>query len=266
MLSHALRQALDRHPAAKAAAKALLAPFRRSTSSDYRALPDDERAGTARALGDAWKHDDIPRQQRIGVDQSLAQYRAGVAMPAFDAFVELLGPLAASRPGQTLLEVGCSSGYYAEVLAIRGLALDYRGCDYSPAFVALARQCHPTHRFDVADATALPYGDGEFDIVVSGCCLLHIPDYGKAIDETARVARRYALFHKTPVLHTRATQYFTKLAYGVKTVEIHFQESELVERMARAGLRVVGIRTLQADWRQGDAFAMKSYLCEKQAA
>jgi SAM-dependent methyltransferase len=265
MLATTLRRTLARHPALKAVARQLLRPFRGGTSTDYRKLADADRASTITELKGAWQHDDIPRLQRVGVEQSLAAYRAGAAMPPFDVFVELLRPLAAAVPGQTLLEIGCSSGYYAEVLALRGLDLRYSGCDFSSAFIDLARQCHPAQHFDVADATALPYADDAFDIVVSGCCLLHIPDYRSAIAETARVARRHALFHRTLVVHTLPTQYFTKLAYGVKTVEIHFSESELVALFAVNGLRVVAVETLSADWRQGDAFAMKSYLCEKKS-
>jgi ubiquinone/menaquinone biosynthesis C-methylase UbiE len=176
-----------------------------------------------------------------------------------------LRPLTEALPGQSLLEVGCSSGYHSEVLALRDVNLRYCGCDYSPAFIELGRGLHPGLRLDVADATALPYADGEFDIVLSGCCLLHIADYRRAIAEAARVARRHVLFLHTPVVHTTPTQYFTKQAYGVKTVEIHFSESELVGHFAANGLRVVAVETLSTDWRRGDAFAMKTYLCERKA-
>ena len=261
-----LRTALDRHPALKSAARAMLRPLRRGISSDYQPLAEGERSAILGALEDAWKDDDIPHLQREVVEKALADYRSGKPLPAFDCLVELLQPLARAVPGQTLLEVGCSSGYYAEVIAMRGLDLRYAGCDFSPAFVDLAKRCHPANDFDIADATALPYGDGSFDIVVSGCCLLHIPNYARAITETARVARRHVLFHRTPVLHAQLTRYFTKRAYGVRTVEIHFQESELVARFASAGLRVVAVSTLEVDWRYGDAFASKSYLCEKKVS
>ena len=243
----------------------MLGPFRRTTSGDYRPLDGVERASTVSALKGAWQHDDIPRLQRAGVERSLAEYRAGAAMPAFDVLVKLLRPLAEGTPGQNLLEIGCSSGYYSEILAMRGLDLRYSGCDYSPAFVDMARRLYPQLQFDVADATALGYADATYDIVVSGCCLLHIADYNAAIAETARVARRHVVFHRTPVVHTLPTQFFTKLAYGVKTVEIHFAEHELVALFASHGLRVVAVETLNTDWRQGDAFAMKTYLCEKKA-
>ena len=265
MLTTALRRTLARHPALKAAARQLLAPFRHATSADYRQLPETDRDSTVSALRSAWQNDAIPRLQREGVERSLAAYRSGAAMPAFDQLIAVLRPLAEARPGQSLLEIGCSSGYHSEVLALRGLDLHYNGCDYSSAFIDLARECYPTVPFEVADATALPHADEAFDIVVSGCCLLHIADYRRAIAETARVTRRHALFYRTPVVHTLPTQFFTKQAYGVKTVEIHFSESELVTLFAASGLRVVAVETLSTDWRQGDAFAMKTYLCEKKA-
>jgi SAM-dependent methyltransferase len=220
-----LRAILNRHPAWKAAARSLLRPLRGGTSTDYEPLAEAARGETLRQLEGAWKDGEIPRLQREGVERALAEFRAGAPVPAFDSFAALLRPLAQAAPGQSLLEIGCSSGYYSEVLVIAGLDLRYTGSDFSPAFVELARRCHPGHGFDVADATALPYADESFDIVVSGCCLLHIPDYAKAIAETARVARRHALFHRTPVLHVQPTRYFTKRAYGVRTVEIHFRRA-----------------------------------------
>lgn len=258
-----LRQTLDRHPIVKAGVRRLLRSLRRSTSADYQPLAEGERASVIEKLRGAWQDNTLPMKQREGVEPALAAYRSGTPIREFDVLVALLRPLYAMRPGASLLEVGCSSGYYADVLAARQLDIRYAGCDFSPAFIELARRFHPELRFDVENATALRYSDGEFDTVVSGCCLLHISDYARAIAETARVARRHAVFHRTPVYARHATRFFTKCAYGVQTVEIHFSESELVALFAANGLRVVGIESINTDWRDGDAFAMKTYLCEK---
>lgn len=258
-----LRQTLDRHPSVKAGLKRLLGPFRQQTSAGYKRLADAERLPVIDTLKDAWQDDAIPLKQRAGMEQALAAYCAGAQMPNFDVLVDMLRPLASNTPGGSLLEVGCSSGYYADVLAARQVDLRYAGCDFSPAFIALAKHYHPELRFDVEDATALRYADNAFDIVLSGCCLLHIPDYRSAIAETARVARRHAVFHRTPVLARHTTRFFTKRAYGVQTVEIHFSERELVSLFAASGLRIIGIESITSDWRDGDAFAMKTYLCEK---
>lgn len=266
--SRATRSFVERYPGLKAALKALIRPFRAETSADYVELEAGDREATAVSLKEAWRAAEIPQKQRSGVDRLLADYRAGHACLQFDALVDMLRPLTlqASRgDALTVLEVGCSSGYYSEVFAIKGLDVRYAGCDYSEAFVQMARRIYPALDFRVEDATALRYADASHDVVVSGGCLLHIPDYEAAIREAARVARRYVVFHRTPVLHRRPTTYFTKRAYGVKTVEIHFNEQELVQSFARHGLYVIDITTLDTDWRDGDAYATKSYLCEKAA-
>ena len=88
-------------------------------------------------------------------------------------------------------------------------------------------------------------------------------DHDAAIAETARVARDFAIFHRTPVLHRLPTRHFTKKAYGIQTIETHFNEGDLVREFSRHGLKVIDIATIEADWRDGDAFACKTYVCEK---
>lgn len=262
-LSSELRGFANRHPQLKTVLKTLAAPFRQSSSSHYASLATGEEATAAVELQGAWKTESIPALQRKGVDQSLAAYRRGEPIRNFDVLIDLLRPLTSFDAPATLLEVGCSSGYFAEAFEIKALPVRYSGCDFSPAFVALASRCYPKLDFRVADATALPCDDASHDIVVSGCCLLHIRDYDKAIAEAARVARGHVVFHRTPVVHQASTRFFTKLAYGVKTLEIHFNEQELVSCMRSHGLLVSAIVTLDAGWHDGDARATKTYLCEK---
>lgn len=260
-----LRQFVERRPELKNFLKALARPFRQESSSGYAEFDPLTRADRVAALSMAWQAKDIPIKQRVGVDRSLASYRLGEPIREFDVLIELLRryPARASASNLRLLEVGCSSGYYSEALALRGVKCIYAGCDYSPEFIGMARRLYPALDFEVEDATALSYADSTFDIVVSGCCILHIPDYAAAITEAARVARHQVVFHRTPVLHLAPTKYFSKLAYGIETVEIHFNEEELVSLFARHGLRVLAIATINASWRDGDAFATKTYLCEK---
>jgi ubiquinone/menaquinone biosynthesis C-methylase UbiE len=231
-------------------------------SADYVAVDASIVASVGRDLERAWQDKSIPLQQRALVESQLQAYRKGEAVPVFDTLINALRRLPPSTR-QTLLEIGCSSGHYAEAFAARGLDLCYHGCDYSEAFIDMARRCNPTKSFDVMDATRLGYHNEQFDIAVSGCCLLHILDYPTAIAETARVAKHYAVFHRTPVFHRSPTRHFTKQAYGVKTIELHFNEQELVRLFAECQLQVVDILTIDAEWRDVDAFAMKTYVCRK---
>jgi SAM-dependent methyltransferase len=239
-----------------------------SVSTEYRPIDADKVETAADELRDSWKDAAIPERQRAIVAPQLEAYRAGAPVAVFDALVEIMSANIAGLAGLRLLEIGCSSGYYSEVLDIKRLGLRYEGCDYSPAFIELARQLYPGLPFAVEDATRLRYADESFDIVVSGGCILHIPEYERAIAEAARVSRRWVVFHRTPVLHMQGPVTYAKKAYGVDTIEIHFNEQALVRLFTRHGMRIEDINTHSLGWQaaQADALAMKTYLCGKSSA
>ena len=89
---------------------------------------------------------------------------------------EALAPLRAAlerlerAPGRAL-DLGTGTGKGARFVAHRFAEADVTGVDLSPAMVAEARRLLPPElagrvRFEVADASALPYGDGAFDLVI----------------------------------------------------------------------------------------------------
>lgn len=238
-----------------------------AVSTRYVPLQGNELDAEGQRLRGAWQDDALPQRQRKLVEQQLCQYRAGARIDVFDVFVNSLRALPGLTPGMSLLEIGCSSGYYSEVLDIAGLPLKYSGCDYSDAFIRLAREKYPAIEFAVEDATALHYPDRRFDIVVSGCCLLHIPEYAKAVAETARIASRYAIFHRTPVVWGQPEQWYRKLAYGVETVEIHFNEPDFLALLTRNGLELLATYTLHEESPGTDrthGHAIRTYVCRKQ--
>lgn len=66
------------------------------------------------------------------------------------------------------------------------------GIDISPALVEMARARFPQLQAETADVRALPFGDGEFDAVVSNSTLDHFPshqDIAVALGEIHRVMR-----------------------------------------------------------------------------
>ena len=233
-------------------------------SSDYTLLHGQAISQQAARLRDAWQNKDIPKRQHKLVQTQLAQFRQGQPVAVFDVMIAGLRALPVALNGLSLLEIGCSSGYYAEVIDIAGLGLHYAGCDYSPAFIDLARQCYPQLDFTEADATALPYDDKSFDIVISGCCLLHIPEYERAIAETARVTRQFAIFHRTPVVFGQDTKFYRKRAYGVESVEIHLNEDELQALFMRYNLEPITVLTLEKTLEHGGkGTATQTYVCRK---
>lgn len=235
-------------------------------SSHYVTLQGGEADAEGQRLRNSWQDDTLPKKQRRLVDQQVRQYRSGARIDVFDVFADSLRALPELASDTTLLEVGCSSGFYSEVIEIAKLPLKYSGCDYSNAFIRLAKEKYPSIDFSVEDATALHYPDNSFDIVVSGCCLLHIPEYVKGVEETARVARHYAVFHRTPVVWGRPEKWFRKQAYGVETVEIHFNETAFLALLDKSGLELISTYTLSeesTDSSRAQGHASRTYVCRK---
>ena len=94
------------------------------------------------------------------------------------------------RPGESLLDVGCGTGFFTRAVA-PAITGPVTGVDINPEWVAYARRRDPGGAaYDVADARALPYGDDSFDLVVSIAALCFIEEERAAVGEMIRVARR----------------------------------------------------------------------------
>lgn len=262
-----VRSFLYLHPRLKSWLKRCLAwvATRNAVSENYKEINEDVLNNGA-GLHEAWKSIELPARQRILVDKQLSSFGKGRSVPVFQVLIDALRPVSDGGEALSLLEVGCSSGYYSEVLKIAGLPIYYTGCDYSPAFIELARQCHPNIPFFIDDGTQLSFQDNSFDIVVSGCCLLHIPDYQKAVMETVRVARQYAVFHRTPMIIGAPTKYYRKHAYGVETIEIHFNEDEFISLLLNSGLELIDTHTIDESIMDNIGTAVRTYVCHKKAA
>jgi ubiquinone/menaquinone biosynthesis C-methylase UbiE len=78
------------------------------------------------------------------------------------------------RPGDRVLDVGSAAGAVAHHLSTLGC--ETVGIDLSEAGVRLARERYPGLRFEVADATALPFEDASFDKVVAADVTEHLDD------------------------------------------------------------------------------------------
>lgn len=233
-------------------------------STGYSRVGDSEVESESRRLSGAWGSHLIPAKQRRIVNRELIKYRSGKLNVNFDSIVDAIKMSVSSTNSKTsILEIGCSSGYYYEVFAIAGLNIEYTGVDYSPYLIEMARKYYPNSRFEVNDAQHLKFSDSSFELVISGCCLLHIPDYEKAIAESVRVASRRVIFHRTPVIWGEDTKYYRKYAYGVETIEIHFNEKYFLGLLKKYGLKVVNSYTLSQFGAVHLGGAIKTYLCEK---
>jgi SAM-dependent methyltransferase len=208
------------------------------SSTDYRVLGGIEEARDINVSSDGWLAARTVARQDRAYRGLIAAMKRGE--PRLDLKVAAEAVAATGLTNPRLLEVGCGSGYYADVFAaLLAGGVRYAGIDYSSAMIARTRARSPSTAFEVADATALPYADGAFDIVFNGVSLMHIIDYRAAIREAARVAAGYCIFHSVPVFHDHPTVFLRKYAYGAPVVEVVFGKQELMELCRDAGLCLV---------------------------
>jgi ubiquinone/menaquinone biosynthesis C-methylase UbiE len=87
-----------------------------------------------------------------------------------------------------VLEAGCASGLLTEYLANPGRQVS--GVDRAAAMIRAARQRgHATTNYHVADATALPFADQDFDAVLAASLLNIVDAPVQLLHELARVCR-----------------------------------------------------------------------------
>jgi ubiquinone/menaquinone biosynthesis C-methylase UbiE len=96
------------------------------------------------------------------------------------------------RSGQKLLDVAAGNGNASLAAARRWC--DVVATDYVPALLERARERAEAERLEIAfreaDAEALPFEDGSFDVVVSTFGVMFTPDQERAASEMVRVCRR----------------------------------------------------------------------------
>lgn len=96
----------------------------------------------------------------------------------------------APRPGERVLDLGAGTGSSSASLARSGA--DVVAADFSPGMLAEGRRRHghvPHLTFVQADATDLPFADGEFDAVTMSYSLRNVQQPRRALAELFRVAK-----------------------------------------------------------------------------
>jgi len=99
----------------------------------------------------------------------------------------LVTRLATPWPGEAALDVGTGTGHYAAFLAELGVQVT--GVDPSREMLAVARARGIPVDWRQADATALPFTDASFDLVLSVTMLEFVAEPAAALAEMFRVVR-----------------------------------------------------------------------------
>ena len=140
--------------------------------------PTDVRSIEVNMIGDAYD----------GVDGYVdaADLRLGCGLPIEHARL---------TQGQTVLDLGSGAGLDAFVARrVVGETGTVLGVDFTPEMVEKARKNaaalgYANVRFEHGDIEALPFNDGDVDVVVSNCVLNLVPDKARAFAEAFRVLR-----------------------------------------------------------------------------
>lgn len=107
--------------------------------------------------------------------------------PDLELLLEWLDP----RPAERALDVACGGGHVALALARTGADVD--ACDLTPEMLGVAAALLAEHdctaAFTVADAEALPYPAGTFDIVTCRIAAHHFSDAFAFFEEVERVLK-----------------------------------------------------------------------------
>jgi len=123
-------------------------------------------------------------------------YQRALVPLLFEPYAVRLAALAAGLPAARLpshdvLEVAAGTGVLSRALAGALPESQIVATDLAPGMLEQARAwgVAPNLRYEQADATALPYADASFDLVVAQFGVMFLPDKRAGFAEAARVLR-----------------------------------------------------------------------------
>jgi SAM-dependent methyltransferase len=152
----------------------------------------DTRLATADDADDT-KADDARTADRALKARHAALWASGDYPRVADEVVGGLGAILVEtvdvQPGQRVLDVASGTGTSAVPAARRGA--EVTATDLTPELLAVGRAAAEAEgvalTWEVADAEALPYDDGSFDVVLSCIGVMFAPHHQAAADELFRV-------------------------------------------------------------------------------
>ena len=115
-----------------------------------------------------------------------------------DRLVAMIAALDAVGPPARALDVGTGTGAVARLLGERWPSAEVTGVDVSPGMIAEARRLGP-ERYDVGDASALPYDDAAFDLVTLNNMIPFFDELARVTAAGGYVAIAYSMGAKTPI-------------------------------------------------------------------
>jgi SAM-dependent methyltransferase len=147
------------------------------------------------------------------------------------------------RPTESVLDVGCGTGYFTrcfareQTAAVAGVDIDFGAIEYA------RRQAAGRESYLVGPGEALPFPDGSFDLSVSIAAMCFVRNQVAFLQEMARVARRgfaVGLLHRHSLLWRREGRAGGQGGY--RGAHWHTRQ-EVAALFSRAGLPAPVMRT-----------------------
>ncbi len=188
----------------------------------------------AMGLKENWSKDLIGELQRVLVNYQLHQMKLGRPPMLFKIIKNVFNVIENKDSNYKLLDVGCTSGYYNEVIEFFfPNTFKYSGCDYNSSSIELAKKYYPSKNFFVNDLTNLTINDKEYDITFLSGVIEHVPEYEKGLNELCRVTKKYIILHRIwlqdgPSSCKKGTQYF------VPVIRTHYNKKEFFDILEKA--------------------------------
>lgn len=181
----------------------------------------------------------------------------------FHGFADDLADRVSRLPSATLLELAAGTGIVTARLLERlpsGCRVTASDLNLPMLEVARARLGSPENvAFEIADATALPYGDASFDTVVCQFGVMFFPDKHKAYGEVRRVLSPggHYLFNVWGSLETNpfahianevVTEMFPDDPPGFYKVPFSYHDVQVIEvDVVRAGFESVKVESVEIE-------------------
>lgn len=125
--------------------------------------------------------------QPVDYNRIAPEYDQRYAKLEFDGIEEAVVSFAAGFPGLDVLEVGCGTGHWLDVLRRRRASVV--GLDSSEEMLRIAAKHLPDVHLKQGDAQQLPWKDGSFDRVFCVNAIHHFTDGAAFVAEAWRVLR-----------------------------------------------------------------------------
>jgi ubiquinone/menaquinone biosynthesis C-methylase UbiE len=167
--------------------------------------------------------------------------------------LEFLKAWVSLSPTDRVLDVACGTGEFERIVLLAHPTQEIVGVDFSESMVAIARQkarTFPQVSFQVATASALPFADHQFDVVVCANAFHYFDDPIVALMEMKRVLKPTG---KVVILDWCRDFFLCRVCDVVLKLfdpahQRCYTEGEFHDLLTSAGFEVVRSRRIRFGW------------------